>query len=52
MLLSAINMKLRDGELSLDGLCEDEDVLKEEVIAKLAAIGYVYDEKRRAFVAM
>ena len=52
MLLSAINMKLRDGDRSLEALCEDEDTAVEEITAKLVAIGYVYDEKRRAFVAM
>ena len=52
MLLSTINMKLRDGALSLDELCEEENVSTEEVLAKLERIGYIYDEKRRAFVAM
>ena len=52
MLLSAINMKLRDSALSLDELCEDEDVSLEEITEKLERIGYVYDEKSRRFIAM
>ena len=52
MLFSAVNMKLRDGALSLEELCDEEDISAEEVKAKLAAIGYVYDESRRTFVAM
>lgn len=52
MLLSAVNMKLRDGDKSLDELCEDEETSSEEVKAKLLKIGYVYDERRRTFIAM
>ena len=52
MLLSAVNMKLRDSDLTLDELCADEEISAEEVTQKLAAIGYVYDENRRTFVAM
>ncbi len=50
MLLSAVNMKLRDG-VSLDDLCADENVSEEELFRKLEAIGYFYDEERRTFVA-
>ena len=52
ILFSAVNMKLCDSALTLDELCYEEDVSAEEITAKLAAIGYVYDEKRRTFVAM
>ena len=51
MLLSAINMKLRDSALTLDELCEEEDVSFEEITQKLLRIGYVYDETRRMFIA-
>ena len=51
MLLSAVNMKLRDSALSLEELCE-EDVSLEEITEKLERIGYVYDEKSRRFIAM
>ena len=51
MLISAVNMKLRDGGLTLDELCEEEDISQEEVTEKLARIGYFYDENSRKFVA-
>ena len=50
MLLSVINMKLRDRYASLDALCEDMDVSREEIIRALDAIGYTYDEKQNRFV--
>ncbi|MBQ2991986.1 MAG: DUF4250 domain-containing protein [Clostridia bacterium] len=50
MLLSVINMKLRDQYASLDALCEDMDVSRESLEAKLQEIGYVYEEKRNQFV--
>ena len=37
MLLSAVNMKLRDAYASLDALCEDLDVSRAELEEKLAA---------------
>ena len=49
MLLSAVNMKLRDGCASLDALCEDEGVLRAALEEKLAQIGYFYDEKANRF---
>ena len=52
MLLSAINMKLRDSDMSLDELCEEEDISLEEIKQKLLRIGYVYDETRRTFIAL
>ena len=52
MLLSAVNMKLRDTEQSLDELCEDEETSSEEVKATLLKIGYRYDEGRRTFAPM
>lgn len=50
MLLSFINMKLRDFYPSLDALCEDLDVEKTAVCEKLAAIQYQYDPERNQFV--
>ena len=50
MLLSVINMKLRDRYPSLDALCEDMDVSREEIVRALDAIGYTYDEKQNRFV--
>jgi len=49
MLLSAVNMKLRDSYPSLDALCEDMDVNQEEITAKLAEVGYVYDKEMNRF---
>ena len=49
MLLSAVNMKLRDSYPSLDALCEDMDVNREEITAKLAEVGYVYDKEMNRF---
>ena len=50
ILLSVINTKLRDYYSSLDALCEDLNVNKEELIQKLSLIGYTYKEDRNQFV--
>lgn len=50
MLLSVINTKLRDDYPSLDALCEDMQVDREELTTKLKGIDYEYDESRRQFV--
>lgn len=50
MLLSFLNLKLRDYYPSFDALCEDLDVNAEEIKNKLQAIGYVYDQGRNQFV--
>ena len=50
MLLSFINLKLRDFYKSLDACCEDLDLEKEELIRKLEGIGYPYDEAQNRFV--
>lgn len=50
MLLSFINLKLRDYYRSLDACCEDLDLEKEELIRKLEGIGYRYDEGKNQFV--
>lgn len=50
MLLSVINTKLRDQYESLDALCEDMQVDKEELICTLNGIQYEYDEEKRQFV--
>ena len=49
MLFSVINMKLRDFYPSLDALCEDLNVNKEELIRKLAAFGFEYSEENNKF---
>lgn len=50
MLLSVVNMKLRDRYASLDALCEDMDVSKEEIVSTLGAIGYEYSKENNQFV--
>lgn len=49
MLFSVVNMKLRDYYSSLDELCEDMDVDKEELIAKLAEVGFEYSAENNKF---
>ena len=50
MLLSFVNLKLRDYYDSLDAMCDDLGVDKEEIIRKLADIDYEYDPGQNAFV--
>jgi hypothetical protein len=49
MLLSFINMKLRDEFDSLEALCDDLNIDKEELCNKLSAVGYEYSEETRRF---
>ena len=49
MLLSVVNMKLRDRFSSLDDLCEDMDCSRKEVESVLATIDYHYDPEQNAF---
>ena len=48
MLLSVVNLKLRDYFKNLDALCEDLDADKADLCAKLRAVGYEYDAQRKA----
>ena len=50
MLMSVINTKLRDKYASLNELCDDLNVDKDELIAKLRAIEYEYSEKLNRFL--
>lgn len=50
MLLSFINLKLRDYYSSLDELCSAEDIDKTSLIESLAKIGYSYDENSNRFI--
>lgn len=43
MLMSFINMKLRDFYPSLEALCEDLDINMQELVDKLAAAGFEYN---------
>ena len=49
MLLSMINMKLRDRYGSLDELCDDLDESKSEISDILGKAGYRYDEATNQF---
>ena len=51
MLLSIINMKLRDFYGSLDALCEDLDEDKEQIERTLSEIRYAYDGEKNQFTA-
>lgn len=50
MLLSYLNLKLRDFYGSLDALCEDLELNRAELEEKLAGIDYHYDEEKNCFV--
>lgn len=50
MLLSYVNMKLRDFYSGLEEFCEAEGIEREEIERKLKDIDYVYDEKLNRFV--
>ncbi|MBR1585633.1 MAG: DUF4250 domain-containing protein [Clostridia bacterium] len=50
MLLSLINMKLRDFYPSLTALCDDLDADPQEITQILNAAGYRYDADQNAFV--
>lgn len=49
ILLSLVNMKLRDFYSNLSVLCEDIDVTEEELIEKLSSIGYKYEKEQNQF---
>ncbi len=50
LLMSVVNTKLRDFYPTLDALCDDLNENRAALEAKLAAIGYVYDEAGNRFV--
>lgn len=49
MLFSFVNMKLRDCYSSLDELCEDMNVKKENLLETLKAVGFEYDSSQNRF---
>lgn len=49
MLLSVVNMKLRDNYKFFDELCEDMDENPEEISAALEKIGYTYSKELNQF---
>ncbi len=50
MLLSFINLKLRDYYPSLQECCDSLSIDPRELTQKLLTIGYQYDETRNQFV--
>ncbi len=50
MLLSFVNLKLRDYYSDLEALCEDLDVTQEEITEKLSSIDYHYDQEKNQFI--
>ena len=50
MLLSFINLKLRDYYSSFEALCDDLDVDGKEITERLAGINYQYDAEKNRFV--
>lgn len=51
MLLSIVNMKLRDEAADLEELCKTYDKNQNELTSQLEAIGYIYDEAHKQFIA-
>ena len=49
ILLSLVNTALRDGA-SLDDFCAEYGAEEAELVARLSALGYAYDEDKNAFM--
>lgn len=50
MLLSMINMKLRDLDVTLADFCADEDIDQDDLEARLSAAGFHYDAEHNRFL--
>ena len=50
MLLSFMNMRLRDFGMNLDELCDDLDVERSEIESVLTKLDYHYNPERNQFV--
>ncbi len=50
MLLSFMNLKLRDYYATLDALCDDLDIDRSEIEDKLSTLDYHYDKEKNRFV--
>ena len=50
MLMSVINMKLRDFYTDLDSLCDDMDINRQELEDKLGRAGFEYSEDSKRFI--
>lgn len=49
ILMSLINMKLRDLYPDLDSLCDDMEIDKGELLETLAGAGFEYSEEHKRF---
>lgn len=49
LLYSYLNLKLRDEYDSLDSLCDDLELDRDELIQKLEKEGFTYDETNNCF---
>lgn len=49
MLLSFVNMKLRDFYPSLDAMCDDLDVSRDDIETKLKSVDYTYNPDTNKF---
>lgn len=49
MLLSIVNMKLRDEFSSLEDFCASEDISERELKERLAEVGFEYDPSTNQF---
>ena len=49
ILYSWVNLKLRDYYPSLDALCEDLNIEKDEILSKLSVVGFEYDPDQNKF---
>ena len=49
VLFSWVNLKLRDFYPSLDALCDELEINKEELVKKLADAGFEYNENANKF---
>ena len=49
ILLSYINLNLRDHNSSLDALCDDLDIDKDELVKTLREAGFEYSEEQNRF---
>ncbi len=50
MLLSFINMKLRDYYQNIEALCDDLEIQQQELVDTLSGIDYSYDRKLNQFI--
>lgn len=49
ILLSAVNLKLRDNCSSLDDLCKTHDIDENKLVERLKAVGFTYVAEQNQF---